>query len=347
MRPTVPVLLAITGRGEGDAPTPSRSKSFVLARAAAVAAVTLAVGALHAGTAGSVATAGATAPAQAPDTAKTTAGATNAAVNATAPATATGSAGTAGPAVTSSGTTGTTTGSGTTGSGKAAGATGTSRSSKKTGAAKTGGTPLTPAEIHQAEQRLSELGYWGGTVDGSWDGRWRQALTAFQKVEWRKRTGILNRKEWNEIQHAVPPAPRETGPPHLEVDLARQVLYWVDQAGKVSRILPISSGSGRPFRAPGWQGVAETPCGHLSVFAKQYGWKTSPLGVMHNPMYVVGGIAIHGSPDVPPKPVSHGCIRIPMYASQTLTKMVPRDTPVLVFGCKDEPPAPSVAPSPR
>ncbi|HVT14612.1 MAG TPA: L,D-transpeptidase family protein [Thermoanaerobaculia bacterium] len=274
----------------------------------------LAVGALHAGAAGSVASASATTPAQPAD-----------------PGTTTGS-----------GTTGT-----TTGSGKAAGATGTSRSSKKTGAAKAGGTPLTPAEIHQAGQRLSELGYWGGTVNGPWDGRWRQALTAFQKVEWRKRTGVLNRKEWNEIQHAVPPAPRETGPPHLEVDLARQVLYWVDQAGKVSRILPISSGSGRPFRAPGWQGVAETPCGHLSVFAKQYGWKTSPLGVMHNPMYVVGGIAIHGSPDVPPKPVSHGCIRIPMYASQTLTKMVPRDTPVLVFGCKDEPPAPSVAPSPR
>ena len=44
---------------------------------------------------------------------------------------------------------------------------------------------------------------------------------------------------------------------------------------------------------------------------------------MHNPLYIVGGIAIHGSEDVPAYPASHGCIRIPMFASHRLTKMVP------------------------
>lgn len=59
---------------------------------------------------------------------------------------------------------------------------------------------------------------------------------------------------------------------------------------------------------------------------------------MYNPLYIVGGIAIHGSLDVPPRPVSHGCIRIPMYAARHLPGLVAKDTPVLVYGCPDEPP---------
>ena len=80
---------------------------------------------------------------------------------------------------------------------------------------------------------------------------------------------------------------------------------------------------------------AITPCGRLQVYAKAHAWKTSPLGQMHNPMYIVGGIAIHGSSDMRTYPASHGCIRIPMFASQRLTKMVPTGTRVYVFGCSE------------
>jgi L,D-transpeptidase catalytic domain/Putative peptidoglycan binding domain len=204
-----------------------------------------------------------------------------------------------------------------------------------------GGGALSPAEVKQAQQRLLELGYWAGAADGRWDAAWHQALVAFQKMEWRKRTGALTRTEWNEIVRATPAVPRESGPAHIEVDLARQVFYMVDEAGVLSHILPISSGSGRPFRAPsGWRATADTPCGHFAVFARGYGWHHSELGDMFNPLYVVGGIAIHGSLDVPPRPASHGCIRIPMYASRKLPKLVPREMPVVVYGCKDEAPAP-------
>jgi hypothetical protein len=197
--------------------------------------------------------------------------------------------------------------------------------------------PLTPAEVKQAQQRLTELGYWAGPVNGRWDATWRQALVAFQKVEWRKRTGVLARAEWSELLRAQRPVPRETGSAHIEVDLARQVFFMVDDAGAVSHILPVSSGSGRPFRAPaGWRATADTPCGHFTVFSRGYGWHHSELGEMYNPLYLVGGIAIHGSLDVPAKPVSHGCIRIPMYAAQKLPRLVPREMPVAVYGCADE-----------
>jgi lipoprotein-anchoring transpeptidase ErfK/SrfK len=205
------------------------------------------------------------------------------------------------------------------------------------------GPPLSPAEVKAAQRRLVELGYWAGAQSGPWDATWRHALIAFQKVEWRKPTGVLTRVEYDEMARAAPPVPRETGPAHIEVDLARQVLFMVDDAGVATHILPISTGSGRPFRAPGWQGVADTPCGHFTVFSRGWGWHKSQLGEMFNPLYLVGGIAIHGSLDVPPKPVSHGCIRIPMYAAHRLPKLVPKEMPVVVYGCKDEGPPAAVA----
>jgi hypothetical protein len=196
---------------------------------------------------------------------------------------------------------------------------------------------LTKSDVRQAEQWLADLGFWTGPIDGVWDGASRHALVAFQKVQRAKATGQLTRAEWNALSVAMPPRPRHAEGPHIEVDIARQVLFLVDAEGKVANILPISSGSGKNFHENGYPEThAVTPCGHLEVFSKASGWKKSPLGEMHNPMYIVGGIAIHGSQDVPAYPASHGCIRIPMFASNVLPKMVPKGTPVYVYGCKEE-----------
>jgi peptidoglycan hydrolase-like protein with peptidoglycan-binding domain len=199
---------------------------------------------------------------------------------------------------------------------------------------------LTKEEIRQAEKRLADLGFWTGPVDGVWDATSRHALIAFQKVQRARATGKLTRAEWNALSVATAPRPKEAPGPHLEVDIARQVLFLVDGQGRVGNILPISSGSGKTFHENGYPETrAITPCGHLEVYSKASGWKTSPLGQMHNPMYIVGGIAIHGSQDVPAYPASHGCIRIPMFASERLPKMVPKGTPVYVYGCQEETPA--------
>jgi hypothetical protein len=196
---------------------------------------------------------------------------------------------------------------------------------------------LTKTDIRQAEQWLSDLGYWTGPIDGVWDGASRHALIAFQKMQRAKPTGQLSRAEWNALSVAAPPRPREAPGPHLEVDLARQILFLVDSEGRIGNILPISSGSGKTFHENGYPETrAITPCGQLEVYSKISGWKKSPLGEMHNPMYIVGGIAIHGSEDMRTYPASHGCIRIPMFASQRLHAMVPKGTPVYVYGCADE-----------
>ncbi|HVE93246.1 MAG TPA: L,D-transpeptidase family protein [Actinomycetota bacterium] len=186
------------------------------------------------------------------------------------------------------------------------------------------------AEILEAEKRLSELGYWTGPVDGVMDAGSRHAVMAFQKVEGKPRTGTLKAADVEAMRTASRPAPRVKGARHAEVDLRRQVLFMVDGSGTVEKIVPISSGNGKKFTSQGYTRRAVTPRGRFSVSRKITGWRRSPLGLLHFPSYIVGGIAIHGAPSVPAGPASHGCIRVPMSFSQALSGMLPVGTVVVV-----------------
>ena len=103
---------------------------------------------------------------------------------------------------------------------------------------------LNTQEILEAEQRLWDMGYWAGPVDGKFDSDSRHALIAFQKVERRARTGKLTWDELNALRAPTRPLPRHARYPHVEIDLERQVLFLVDETGAVARILPVSTGNG-------------------------------------------------------------------------------------------------------
>jgi peptidoglycan hydrolase-like protein with peptidoglycan-binding domain len=190
--------------------------------------------------------------------------------------------------------------------------------------------PLTAKDHREAEQRLADLGYWTGPVDGKWDVASHHALIAFQKVEGLKRTGRLTRADYEVLLNATRPSPLECGSPHIEVDLVRQVLFMVDETGTVTKILPVSTGSGKPFKSEGWVRDAITPPGRYKVYQKIGGWKKSPLGLMYYPSYYMWGTAIHGYSSVPTKPASHGCVRIPMFAAKQFYKTVPKGMDVIV-----------------
>jgi lipoprotein-anchoring transpeptidase ErfK/SrfK len=191
-------------------------------------------------------------------------------------------------------------------------------------------TPLRSGEIKEVEERLQELSYWTGPIDGILDETSRSALIAFQKVTGRTRNGKLNRAERSAVMRSERPVALENGPAHVEVDLQRQVLFMVDEDGVVTRTLPVSTGSGKDFYAEGFERTAVTPPGRFKVQGKIAGWKKSALGRLYYPNYIIGGIAIHGYSSIPAKPASHGCIRIPMFAAQTFFKGVPVGTLVLV-----------------
>jgi hypothetical protein len=189
---------------------------------------------------------------------------------------------------------------------------------------------LSKEEVLEAERRLGQLNYWAGETDGVWDLLSRDALIAFQKVEGRARTGRLTRAELQALRVSVTPLPYEAGPAHVEIDVKRQVLFVVDDAGAVVKILPVSTGSEETYFDQGkWQ-RAHTPRGRFTVQRKIEGWRRSTLGLLYYPCYFSGGVAVHGAPSVPPYPASHGCVRIPMFAAKGFSEMVPTGTPIIV-----------------
>jgi peptidoglycan hydrolase-like protein with peptidoglycan-binding domain len=190
---------------------------------------------------------------------------------------------------------------------------------------------LESPEIIGAEQRLADLGYWSGPVDGVFDAASRHALIAFQKMEGRKRTGILTVAELEALRSASRPAPRDNSFAHIEVDLKRQVLLVVDAEGKVTRVLPVCTGNEQFYIEDGRRNRAHTPRGRFTVTRKINGWRRSKLGLLYYPSYIFNGIAIHGSPSIMTYPASHGCIRIPMFAARELSEMAPVGTVVVVY----------------
>lgn len=186
-------------------------------------------------------------------------------------------------------------------------------------------------EILAAERRLSDLGYWTGPVDGTLDAGSRHALIAFQKVEGRKRTGTLTRAELQALLSANSPLPKYSGYAHVEIDLNRQVLFIVDTTGTITHVLPVCTGNEKSYIDHGEIHRAHTPTGRFTVLRKIAGWRRSSLGLLYYPNYIHNGIAIHGSLAMAVYPASHGCIRIPMFASKKLSELMPVGTEVIVY----------------
>ncbi len=191
---------------------------------------------------------------------------------------------------------------------------------------------LSSDDINEAERRLSELGYWTRLRDGTFTkDSLRHALIAFQKVTGRQRTGRLTTEELQAVRTANRPLPLESGHTHVEIDLARQVLFIVDREAGLTKILPVSTGNRKLFTEGGRTRRAITPTGRFTVQRKINGWRKSPLGLLYYPLYIVGGVAIHGSTSVPAWPASHGCIRVPMFAAKEFSEMTPIGTVVMVY----------------
>ncbi len=123
-------------------------------------------------------------------------------------------------------------------------------------------------------------------------------MIAFQKSEGRPVTGRLTISDLEAIRTSASPKAREHGYAHVEVDLDRQELLIVSDEGGV-RVLPVSTGSGKPFIDEGQTSIAYTPRGRFVVYDKSIGWEKGEFRSMYYPNYISGGVAIHGYPSVP------------------------------------------------
>jgi L,D-transpeptidase catalytic domain/Putative peptidoglycan binding domain len=169
------------------------------------------------------------------------------------------------------------------------------------------------ASVRELERRLAELHY-AIKRDGYFGSEDLEAVYAFQKVEGLARTGSVDAALWSRIIAAGTPRPRYGGD-HVEIDKTRQVLFIV-RGGKVTLTVATSTGA-----------TGNTPLGTWHVYRKVGGFDW----VLYYPSYFLRGFAVHGYPDVPPYPASHGCARIPMWIAQTVYAQIGYGSTVYVY----------------
>jgi hypothetical protein len=169
------------------------------------------------------------------------------------------------------------------------------------------------ASVRALEGRLAALHY-AVRRDGVFGSDDRDALLAFQKVEGMPRTGLVDAALWRRLEIAHVPRARYGGD-HVEVDKTRQVIFVV-RSGTVMLVVPTSTGA-----------TGNTPIGTWRVYRKVVGFDW----VLYYPSYFLRGFAVHGYPDVPAYPASHGCARVPMWIATTIYAAMPPGSTVYVY----------------
>ena len=217
-------------------------------------------------------------------------------------------------------------------------------------------------DVLRMQQRLKELQFDPGQVDGMFGQNTVQAMWAFEKlvlgVPREQATGVVTQSTWVIMQSNLEIKPRRVADTatHVEVYLPEQVLI-VFTNQKPVLITHISSGTGEMWCEevkidPGEEGnnsteqitkgicgEAVTPPGVFYFYNRRIGMRETKLGSLYNPVYFNYNIAVHGAILVPLKPASHGCIRIPMSVARYFPALVKYGDRVYVFDGIKEPEA--------
>lgn len=184
-------------------------------------------------------------------------------------------------------------------------------------------TTSRPRTVEAVQRKLVQFGYLpSGSVDGIFGVRSRAAVIAFQKWEGLARDGIPGPVTQEALAATKRPTPRTKGPGRrIEILLDRQLLLFI-RNGWVARTLHVSTGR-RGFR---------TPAGRYAIFRKRRKSRSLPYEVwLPWASYFVRGFAIHQAKNVPAKPASHGCVRVPRHDARWLFRRTPVGTPVTVL----------------
>ncbi len=196
-------------------------------------------------------------------------------------------------------------------------------------------------EVQAYEQRMADIHFDPGPVDGVFDQKTAYAVETLQKLGGSVPSGRIAADDvfaLNFFQYKQPQA-TDPEPNRTEVDIASQTLTLYDTY-QPKLLTTVSSGSGvnycydTPRENPTTHVCedATTPSGKYAFYEFRSGWDKSPLGQLYNPYYFNQGIAVHGYDSVPVTPASHGCVRIPMHISEYFHTLVNRGDPVYVFG---------------
>ncbi len=195
---------------------------------------------------------------------------------------------------------------------------------------------ITGDDVRMVQQRLYDLGFDPGGVDGVYGQSTIQAVWAFEKLIMGtprdQVTGHVTPVMWERMEQPLGVKPRRpnASKTHVEVYLPQQVLI-VFRDNKPILISHISTGSDEHWcevvkvdnddgteTEKGVCGISKTPGGAYYFYRRKAGWWESELGRMWNPVYFNYGLAVHGAGNVPSYPASHGCVRVPLFHRQLL-----------------------------
>jgi peptidoglycan hydrolase-like protein with peptidoglycan-binding domain len=222
-------------------------------------------------------------------------------------------------------------------------------------------------DVVQLQQRLTDLGFQPGPVDGQFGSGTQQAVWAYKKlvgnIEWEAFSQladqtVVTNELWQAMQEpSVQIIPRRpnTGK-HVEIYLPLQVLALFDENDTPIFVSHISTGElnpdgsdatfceeatyttdirGNALEEPETKQIcaeSKTPPGVFRFKRYEDGQHVSPLGGMKNPWYFNYGIAIHGAQNVPTYPASHGCVRMSNSLADVFPTLVEKGNAVYVWG---------------
>jgi cell wall hydrolase len=186
--------------------------------------------------------------------------------------------------------------------------------------------------VKALQERLSALGYWVGTADGSFGDSTVQAVWALQKAAGIAADGVVGPQTAAALAAGTVPKPRSTSGYVVEVNLQDDLLMVVKD-GTLLYTLNTSTGGGYTYVDQGVTSVATTPTGVFHIYRVIDGLDVDSLGALWRPRFFVGGFAIHGDSYVPPSPVSHGCVRVSDEAIDWIwsANIIPIGTEVWVY----------------
>ncbi len=230
-------------------------------------------------------------------------------------------------------------------------------------------------DVRAVQERLTELGFDAGPIDGIFGSLTEQAVWAFEKlvmgVPRSDATGRVTAEMWDRMQDPIAIQPRRpTGglADHTEIYLPEQVMivFHGDRPALVAHISTGELAVGADGFTPWYDNAAEycetvtidtddngnileeaiekaicgrsyTPPGVFEAYKTIQGRRESRLGGMYDPIYINQGIAIHGALNVPLEPASHGCIRVSQYLGANLQSMLDIGDRVLIWDGVTEP----------